>query len=449
MSIADRRNSLRKSSIGIDSIRKSVTSLGEGLVAIGIKSRELLKQTRETNQFKSKLIRQDGEFFKRRRENALRRQREDELEASTITGVTKRQGNLVQKSTRGFLGRILDFLGILLLGWALLNLPKIISAFQKLFGLIQRVVGVLGAFVGGMKNFLVGIGSGIDGFLDIFRRFNFGEDDKNIKDKLEEGQNNLTKLNKDFVESSQSFANDKDIASAEQVADDIGVNDTDGGGGQTAANKDFTPQQEKEVSDQIQTFTGEEVDILNQGGTLPEDIEPAAASEISDEEARRIIEEEDDADIEGINTATEEEELELTDADVGGADNIEGVNENNPQTVTPDRPSSSGSTSTAIPTGSSVDMEPEPEEGYTNIDGMFDPVGSSNKSSSVTPIKKSTYNVNRNRRRKQIVIPVNTENGSTTAPSLGGGGTKTKTVFIGQTSEKTLLDLQSLNNKHN
>ena len=58
----------------------------------------------------------DGEFFKRRRENALRRQREDELEASTITGVTKRQGSLVQKSTRGFLGRIMDFIGILLIG---------------------------------------------------------------------------------------------------------------------------------------------------------------------------------------------------------------------------------------------------------------------------------------------------------------------------------------------
>ena len=35
MSVADRRNSLRKSSIGIDSIRKSITSLSEGLVAIG------------------------------------------------------------------------------------------------------------------------------------------------------------------------------------------------------------------------------------------------------------------------------------------------------------------------------------------------------------------------------------------------------------------------------
>ena len=443
MSIADRRNSLRKSSIGIDSIRKSVTSLGEGLVAIGIKSRELLKQTRETNQFKSKLIRQDGEFFKRRRENALRRQREDELEASTITGVTKRQGSLVQKSTRGFLGRILDFLGILLLGWALLNLPKIISAFQKLFGLIQRVVGVLGAFVGGMKNFLVGIGSGINGFLDIFRRFNFGEDDKNIKDKLEEGQNNLTKLNKDFVESSQAFANDKDIAGAEQVADEIGVNDTDGGGGQTDANKDFTPQQEKEVSDQIQTFTGEEVDILNQGGTLPEDIEPAAASEISDEEARRIIEEEDDADIEGINTATEEEELELTDADVGGADNIEGVNENNPQTVTPDRPSSSGSTSTAAPTMSSFDDD------NTLTDNKVEPVASTDKSSLLKPVTKTRNNLQRRRRRRQTIVKVNNKGGGVVNTPTIPSDTKTKTVFIGNSSEKTLLDLQSLNNKHN
>ena len=53
MSVADRRNSLRKSSLSVDSIRKSVTSLGEGLAAIGNKSKQLLKQTRETNQFKS------------------------------------------------------------------------------------------------------------------------------------------------------------------------------------------------------------------------------------------------------------------------------------------------------------------------------------------------------------------------------------------------------------
>ena len=99
MSIADRRNSLRKSSLGIDRIRKSITSLSLGLEAIGSKSRYLLKQTRDTNEFKRKLIRQDGEFFKRRRENALRKQREDELEAASVTGVAKKEGNIVTRST--------------------------------------------------------------------------------------------------------------------------------------------------------------------------------------------------------------------------------------------------------------------------------------------------------------------------------------------------------------
>ena len=223
MSLRLRRESLRKSSIGIDSIRKSITNLSEGLVSIGKNSSDLLKETRKSNQLKSKLIRQDGEFFKRRRENALRRQREDELEASTITGVTKRQGSLVQKSTRGFLGRIMDFIGILLIGWALTNLPKIIKAFQKLFGLIKRVVGVFTGFISGMKNFFTGLGTGIDNFLSAFKRFNFREDDKVIKDTFEKTQNNINKLNKDFTESITAFVIDKDIRRAGQVYEDLGL----------------------------------------------------------------------------------------------------------------------------------------------------------------------------------------------------------------------------------
>ena len=38
--------------------------------------------------------------------------------------------------------------------------------------------------------------------------------------------------------------------------------------------------------------------------------------------------------------------------------------------------------------------------------------------------------------------------GSVNAPTMSGG-TKTETIVIGNSSQKTLLDLQSLNNKHN
>ena len=445
MSIADRRNSLSKSSIGIDSIRKSITSLSEGLVAIGNKSRELLKETRKTNQYKRKLIRQDGEFFKRRRENALRRQREDELEASTITGVTKRQGSLVQKSTRGFLGRILDFLGILLLGWAITNLPKIIAAFQKLFGLIQRVVGVLGGFVSGMKNFLVGIGTGIDNFLDIFRKFNFGEDDKKIKDTLETGQNNLTKLNKDFVEGSQLIANDKDIASATQVAEDLGIDDTGDTGDVSGVGGDFTPPVEDD-DEEVETFSAEEVEILNQGGTL-DDVEAGVFTPITQEdiERERALDAEEDAadNIQGVNTVSDEEILEEISDETGNTEGVGGEEE----AVTP--AAGSGANVTGADANLEGALQNKAEEFDTGDDkGKIDPVRE-DKSSSLTPVKKSRNNLRGRRRRRQTIVQVNNQGGgSVNAPTMSGG-TKTETIVIGNSSQKTLLDLQSLNNKHN
>ena len=453
MSIADRRNSLRKSSLGIDRIRKSITSLTLGLEAIGSKSRDLLKQTRDTNEFKRKLIRQDGEFFKRRRENALRKQREDELEASTVTGVTKRQGSLVQKSTRGFLGRILDFLGILLLGWALTNLPKIIAAFEKLFGLIKRVVGVLSGFVEGVKDFLVGIGTGISNFLDIFRRFNFSEDDKNIRDTLEQSTNNLTLLNKDFLESVNQFANDPDINSAGEVAEQIGVVDGDGAGG-VQGEIVTRGVREKDIKEQVDKALEQNIDV--EGETDVPNIEPRAEGGdvikgqpyLVGEEGPEIFQPDEDGTIipnDQLLAEGEEEELVLTNDDVGGADNVEGVNDNDPMSVTPSRPSGGVPQTTA----STPDMSiPDDEMSDTEEERSVEPIRT-NKSLVISPVKKSVYEIRRSkRRRKQIIVPVGNQNGGSTAPSMSGG-TKTNTVFIGQSSEKTLLDLQSLNNKHN
>ena len=469
MSIEDRRNSVRKSSIGIDSIRKSITSLGDGLRAIATNSQELLKQTRKTNDLKRKIIKQDAEFFKKRRENALRKQREDELEASTITGVTKRQGSLVQKSTRGFLGRILDFVGILILGWALTNLPKIIATFQKLFGFIRRTVGILSAFVEGIKNFLVTLGTGIDNFLAIFNRFDFREDDKNIRETFETTDRNLSKLDKDFREAAISFSRDKDINNAGEVAKKLGLDDEDLAG----AGEDVPDLKVDDLEDDDgKVVTKDQVDALNQGGILDEEgnvvdaegnivegVEAGAADlTLTEEEARQQIESEDA--IQGSQTLSDENlvESEATDDDIteaiGDSSSIEGTgSEGTPLSVTPKSPSGSGlSSSDAAPSEKNVsnEFDLEPEDGFTNIDGMFDPVGSSDKSRSITPIKKNRENLNNSKKKKTTVIQVNNQGGiNNTTNSSMSGGTKTRVIRVGQSSEKTLLDLQSLNNKHN
>ena len=323
MSIGKSREALRKSSIGIDSIRNSITGLAEGLISIGKKSSELLKQTRQTNLFKSKLISQDAEFFRKRRENVLRKQREDELEASSITGVTKKEGNLIQRSTKGFLGRILDFIGTLILGWALVNLPKIIEMFQKLFGYIKRVVNIFTKFMDGMKNFFNTLGEGVDGFLNIIKRFDFKEDDKKIRETFDKTEQNLVRLNKDFVESIQAFNRDKDLALADQIANDLENSDTEenldeeNNKEQEKINKkDFIESIEKranggDVEKGVPYITGErgpELFVPDQSGTIvPNDelVENIEGMDMIDDDLivdNVETEEEDDSNIDAMNS---------------------------------------------------------------------------------------------------------------------------------------------------
>ena len=224
MSISSRRNSLRKSSISINSIRNTFTSFSKGITNAKQSSDDILKQTRDTNLFKSKLIRKDGEFFARRRENVRRKQREDELESSSITGVAKKQGNIVTRSTRGFLGRIIDFLGVVLVGWALINLPIIIKRLQGLFKLIQRVVDILSGFIGAIRDFLVAIGKPIVSLIDALRKIDFTRQRKQIQESTESANSSLTKLDKDFRESVNDFINDENISQAGAYADQIEKN---------------------------------------------------------------------------------------------------------------------------------------------------------------------------------------------------------------------------------
>ena len=123
-----KKNSLLRSSISINSIRRSALQFTKSLDRSNIIAKDIIKTTKDKNLFDRKTISKDNEYFRKRRENVRRKQREDELEASSITGVTKREGTVSAKSTKGFLGRILDFFGIILIGWFVTKLPGLIKA---------------------------------------------------------------------------------------------------------------------------------------------------------------------------------------------------------------------------------------------------------------------------------------------------------------------------------
>ena len=446
MSISSRRNSLRKSSISIDSIRKTVSSFTKGISSAKQKSEDIVKQTKERNLFKRTLIRKDGEFFARRRENVRRKDREDELEAASVTGVAKKEGNIVTRSTRGFLGRLLDFLGIVLLGWAVNNLPMIIEKIRGLFKLIQRVVGVLRSFLDGIMAFLGAIGTAISNALGVFKNFNFGEQRKQITDETERVNAGLTKLDKDFRESINDFVNDENIRQADSYADEFErrvqggrnerqqlINDVDTQSlvtpvtQEVIVNPEVEPRAEGGDVEPNKPYVvgerGEELFVPDQSGTIiPNDqlvsnTEDDIAMNVDNEEEGELLSEEDKREVEGLL----------------------GITEKIATTIEPTKKSEP------------IAKSPEPIDGDLNLVEKSESIiekkvkTQEKDASSISPVKKQQKRM-RGRRKSNKVIYVVEKAVSANPQSnmMPSGSKKSNNIIVNKSSNKTLLDLQSV-----
>lgn len=145
-------NSLLNIRSGIKSIKASFSGLRKNA---GNLNDVMLKKTK----VKRESIARNYILSQRRQENERRKNKEDLLEASSIGGVFKRQAKAVASSTKGFLGRIMDFLGTLLVGWLLTNLPSIITMAQELIARIQRLYTIVTGFLSNTVNLFRGFGN--------------------------------------------------------------------------------------------------------------------------------------------------------------------------------------------------------------------------------------------------------------------------------------------------
>lgn len=227
MSLRARRNSLLKSSISLNSMRDSIAKFNKGLKSAQKNAFEIVKRTKESNAFKRTLIASDNNFFRKRQENVRRKDREDEIEAVSLSGAIKQKGTILAKSTRGFLGRLLDFVGILLVGWAVTNLPKIIAALSGLIKMIRSVTRVLGFFINAIKDIVVGIGTVISEALSKIPFFDYEKNKKSIEENLDRSSSGLLKLDQQLVQSGNEFTEFGDEVEA-QLENEIALAENEG-----------------------------------------------------------------------------------------------------------------------------------------------------------------------------------------------------------------------------
>ena len=162
-----------RSSINVKNINKSLSGLNKSLLRARDSARSVRTTITESTRDKRKSFSASISAFKKRREAARRREREDIVEASSVKGAISRSSSAVVNSTRGFLGRILDFLGTILVGWALTNLPSIIKAAQDLIERMKKYFELLNNFRMGLQNFLVSFGDMVGEVTAGLSRFDF------------------------------------------------------------------------------------------------------------------------------------------------------------------------------------------------------------------------------------------------------------------------------------
>lgn len=180
------QQSLIRTSTGILKIQKSVVSLNKSFSATQKTAIKINSTLIRSNQSKQSFLRLDKANFAKRREAVRRRESEDIIEASNVGGAIKRQGKIATNSTKGLFGRILDSIGILMVGWLIQNLPRIISLAEQLITRIRSLVGILGNWVQSLGTTLSGFGSLLGSIFSNVVKFDFTDQSGQISQSIKQ-----------------------------------------------------------------------------------------------------------------------------------------------------------------------------------------------------------------------------------------------------------------------
>ena len=143
----------------------------------GMLRRAVLKKTK----VKRENIARSRSFNKKLIERNKRRQKEKTIETFSIK--KPRLGRIPGKS---FFERILDFIGILFLGWLFNNLPKIIKFVQDLIKRINLLIDNLKSFVGNVGKWFTGLKNVVVAGFENIKSFDFTDQSGKIKKSMDD-----------------------------------------------------------------------------------------------------------------------------------------------------------------------------------------------------------------------------------------------------------------------
>jgi len=188
-------------------------------------------------------------------ETRKRRQKESMLEASKLGRVS---GGIGKLPGSNFFEKVLKFIGILIIGWLINNLPKIIKFVENLIKRIQKLVNSLKSFVKNLGDWFKSIGSIVSAGWNNIRNFDFTDSQGKLK-------NAMTDMEKAFKGMQTDIEGMKNALTGDMSASDT-RRDTGSGGGEFST--EITDDERAALSVLAKYESGAAgYDAVNQGGS--------------------------------------------------------------------------------------------------------------------------------------------------------------------------------------
>ena len=213
-------------SIKLDSINKTVSGLTEAVKKANLIASDIGKKVREANVRLRERISNANKDYQRRLDSSRKKQREELIEALGIGGAMRRTGQVIKNTAKGFLGRIMEFVSVVLIGWAVMNIPKIIKGAQLLIGRLRKFFEVGEKIVKDLTEFLTNFGTELNQIFSNLLGFDFSQLQDRISSIMTKLQNDFRTLERGLIRDVNNLVNlsEDDIAN---MMGDGSASDTD------------------------------------------------------------------------------------------------------------------------------------------------------------------------------------------------------------------------------
>ena len=212
--------------IKLDSINKTVSGITEAVKKANLIASDIGKKVREANVRLRERISNANKDYQRRLDSSRKKQREELIEALGIGGAMRRTGQVIKNTAKGFLGRIMEFLSVVLIGWAVMNIPKIIKGAQLLIGRLRKFFEVGEKIVKDLTEFLTNFGTELNQIFSNLLGFDFSQLQDRISSIMTKLQNDFRTLERGLIRDVNNLVNlsEDDIAN---MMGDGSASDTD------------------------------------------------------------------------------------------------------------------------------------------------------------------------------------------------------------------------------